>query len=195
MTSTTTNLGEVAVLDPEHVGDIRGALGTIAHEEMCRPHHGSRPRSRPCWPIVGPGLIVMVGDNDAGAFGTYIGASAVGLATAYAGADVLGVSHSLHRPGPKGQGLLRLLRRAYGPRWRPGPVAAANNDATAAAHHTRRRRRPTGDWAGPGMPGEGFGLDGAACWPVPLGMVRGRHQPSYCRLPAGGCGMRLWQRG
>src|SRR5579863_4612265 len=56
-----------------------------------------------------------------------IGATAVGLATAYAGADVLGVRHSLHRPGPKGQGLLRLLGRVYGPRWRPGPVAAANN--------------------------------------------------------------------
>ena len=27
MTSTTTNLNDVAVLDSEHVGDIRGALG------------------------------------------------------------------------------------------------------------------------------------------------------------------------
>ncbi len=33
-----------------------------------------------------------------------IGASAVGLATAYAGADVLGVSHSLHRPVTKAKG-------------------------------------------------------------------------------------------
>ena len=33
-----------------------------------------------------------------------IGASAVGLATAYAGADVLDVSHSLHRPARKAKG-------------------------------------------------------------------------------------------
>ncbi len=59
-----------AVLDPEHVGEIRGALGTIAHGDV-----GARPRLsaklKTLLAIVGPGLIVMVGDNDAGAFGTY----------------------------------------------------------------------------------------------------------------------------
>ncbi|MBJ9589687.1 Nramp family divalent metal transporter [Burkholderia seminalis] len=59
-----------AVLDDAHLGDIRGALGTIPHHDT-----GARgtwwARLRTLLAIIGPGLIVMVGDNDAGAFGTY----------------------------------------------------------------------------------------------------------------------------
>jgi NRAMP (natural resistance-associated macrophage protein)-like metal ion transporter len=59
-----------AVLDEAHVGDINGAFGTIRHGD-----HGPRILLREQWKtllaILGPGLIVMVGDNDAGAFGTY----------------------------------------------------------------------------------------------------------------------------
>jgi NRAMP (natural resistance-associated macrophage protein)-like metal ion transporter len=59
-----------AVLDPEHVGDIRGALGTIARgDTAARPRLSHKLKT--LLAIVGPGLIVMVGDNDAGAFGTY----------------------------------------------------------------------------------------------------------------------------
>ena len=59
-----------AVLDAAHVGDIRGALGTIAHNDTA--HRGSwGARLRTLLAILGPGLIVMVGDNDAGAFSTY----------------------------------------------------------------------------------------------------------------------------
>src|SRR6202045_1402783 len=59
-----------AVLDKAHLGDIRGALGTIRHGDT-RPREGFGQRWRTLLAIVGPGLIVMVGDNDAGAFGTY----------------------------------------------------------------------------------------------------------------------------
>jgi len=59
-----------AVLDEAHVGDIRGALGTIAHNDTA-PRTNWRARFRTLLAILGPGLIVMVGDNDAGAFGTY----------------------------------------------------------------------------------------------------------------------------
>ncbi|MFE3526312.1 Nramp family divalent metal transporter [Streptomyces sp. NPDC059161] len=59
-----------AVLDDAHVGDIRGALGTIKLDD-----HGERrglsAKLKTLLAIVGPGLIVMVGDNDAGAFATY----------------------------------------------------------------------------------------------------------------------------
>ncbi|MBV9023735.1 MAG: divalent metal cation transporter [Streptomycetaceae bacterium] len=59
-----------AVLDEAHVGDIRGALGTIKLGD-----HGERrglsAKLKTLLAIVGPGLIVMVGDNDAGAFATY----------------------------------------------------------------------------------------------------------------------------
>jgi Mn2+/Fe2+ NRAMP family transporter len=59
-----------AVLDEAHIGDIRGALGTIRHCDIA-PRRVWWPRSRTLLAILGPGLIVMVGDNDAGAFSTY----------------------------------------------------------------------------------------------------------------------------
>jgi NRAMP (natural resistance-associated macrophage protein)-like metal ion transporter len=59
-----------AVLDEAHIGDIRGALGTIAHHDTA-PRTNWWARFRTLLAILGPGLIVMVGDNDAGAFGTY----------------------------------------------------------------------------------------------------------------------------
>jgi NRAMP (natural resistance-associated macrophage protein)-like metal ion transporter len=58
------------VLDSAHVGDIKGALGTIAHHDIA-PRTSWWARLRTLLAILGPGLIVMVGDNDAGAFGTY----------------------------------------------------------------------------------------------------------------------------
>jgi Mn2+/Fe2+ NRAMP family transporter len=59
-----------AHLDETHIGDINGALGTIRHNDVA-PRLGWRARFATLFAILGPGLIVMVGDNDAGAFGTY----------------------------------------------------------------------------------------------------------------------------
>ena len=59
-----------AVLDDAHVGDIHGALGTIRQHDH-GPRVGLFARWKTLIAIIGPGLIVMVGDNDAGAFGTY----------------------------------------------------------------------------------------------------------------------------
>jgi Mn2+/Fe2+ NRAMP family transporter len=61
--------GRRTVLDNAHVGDIHGALGTLRQ-------HGSRPQTRrrrllALLAVMGPGLIVMVGDNDAGGIATY----------------------------------------------------------------------------------------------------------------------------
>jgi NRAMP (natural resistance-associated macrophage protein)-like metal ion transporter len=58
------------VLDAAHIGDINGALGTIRLGDDS-PRHGWRARLMTLLAIIGPGLIVMVGDNDAGAFATY----------------------------------------------------------------------------------------------------------------------------
>jgi NRAMP (natural resistance-associated macrophage protein)-like metal ion transporter len=58
-----------AQLDSEHVGDIRGGFGTIFMHDT-RPRTGWS-RLKTLLAILGPGVIVMVGDNDAGAFGTY----------------------------------------------------------------------------------------------------------------------------
>ncbi|HTC08259.1 MAG TPA: manganese transporter, partial [Acetobacteraceae bacterium] len=59
-----------AVLDTAHIGDIEGALGTIRLGDN-RSRISWRARLLTLAAIVGPGLIVMVGDNDAGAFATY----------------------------------------------------------------------------------------------------------------------------
>src|SRR5215475_5966929 len=70
----TTSFGLVALgraaADTTHAVDIKGAFGSISAEDT-----GIR-RSLPAklktlLAIVGPGVIVMVGDNDAGAFSTY----------------------------------------------------------------------------------------------------------------------------
>ncbi|HEY2488563.1 MAG TPA: NRAMP family divalent metal transporter [Streptosporangiaceae bacterium] len=66
----TTTQARSAVLDSEHVGDIRGALGTIRLEDTAS-RRGKSAALKTLLAIVGPGLIVMVGDNDAGAFATY----------------------------------------------------------------------------------------------------------------------------
>jgi Mn2+/Fe2+ NRAMP family transporter len=62
--------GRGAALDSAHVGDIKGALGTISLDDS-----GARTsvpaKLKTLLAIVGPGLIVMCGDNDAGAFSTY----------------------------------------------------------------------------------------------------------------------------
>ena len=59
-----------AVLDDAHVGDIRGAFGTIGQYDT-GARTGLTPKLKTLLAVVGPGLIVMCGDNDAGAFSTY----------------------------------------------------------------------------------------------------------------------------
>jgi NRAMP (natural resistance-associated macrophage protein)-like metal ion transporter len=61
---------ERAVLDSAHVGDIRGAFGTIGQNDSER-RRSWRARTFALLAIIGPGLIVMVGDNDAGGVATY----------------------------------------------------------------------------------------------------------------------------
>ncbi len=60
---------EHSLSEPAETGEIKGAFGTIhQHEEG---HRGLRSRLLALLAIVGPGLIVMVGDNDAGGVSTY----------------------------------------------------------------------------------------------------------------------------
>jgi Mn2+/Fe2+ NRAMP family transporter len=59
-----------AVQDPAHVGDIQGAFGTVRASDLDRSPTWPR-RLRYLLAIMGPGLIVMVGDNDAGGVATY----------------------------------------------------------------------------------------------------------------------------
>jgi Mn2+/Fe2+ NRAMP family transporter len=73
MTTTSPGLiapGRGAVLDSAHVGDIKGAFGTISTDDTGARTSASA-KLKTLLAIVGPGLIVMCGDNDAGAFSTY----------------------------------------------------------------------------------------------------------------------------
>ncbi|EYT81157.1 manganese transporter [Streptomyces sp. Tu 6176] len=58
------------MLDTAHLGDIEGALGHIRLQEA-DIGRGLKRRLLTFLAIVGPGLIVMVGDNDAGGISTY----------------------------------------------------------------------------------------------------------------------------
>jgi Mn2+/Fe2+ NRAMP family transporter len=69
-TDTIVAPTNTAVLDQAHLGDIHGALGSIAEDDFA-PRLTLGARWKTLLAILGPGLIVMVGDNDAGAFGTY----------------------------------------------------------------------------------------------------------------------------
>jgi Mn2+/Fe2+ NRAMP family transporter len=59
-----------AVLDSAHLGDIEGAFGRVAVGDIGE-RHSWRRRLLTFAAIAGPGLIVMVGDNDAGGVSTY----------------------------------------------------------------------------------------------------------------------------
>src|SRR5271165_7410350 len=59
-----------AVLDEAHAGDIQGAFGTIRQHDTAG-RRSWRARLLTLLAIMGPGLIVMVGDNDAGGVSTY----------------------------------------------------------------------------------------------------------------------------
>ena len=60
---------KTAHLDDAHVGDIVGALGTIRRHQASPI--GWRKRLLALIAIMGPGLVVMIGDNDAGGVATY----------------------------------------------------------------------------------------------------------------------------
>jgi NRAMP (natural resistance-associated macrophage protein)-like metal ion transporter len=59
-----------AVLDNAHVGDIHGAFGSVRQHDVA-PRRSLGARLLTLVAIMGPGLIVMVGDNDAGGVATY----------------------------------------------------------------------------------------------------------------------------
>jgi hypothetical protein len=56
--------------DRAHIGDIVGAMGTVASHDV-GPHRSLRRRLVTLAAVMGPGLIVMAGDNDAGGISLY----------------------------------------------------------------------------------------------------------------------------
>ncbi len=62
--------GRAAAVDTSRVVDIKGAFGSISADDTGTRRSVSA-KLKTLLAIVGPGVIVMVGDNDAGAFSTY----------------------------------------------------------------------------------------------------------------------------
>ena len=56
--------------DRAHIGDIVGAMGTVASHDV-GPRRSLRRRMVTLAAVMGPGLIVMAGDNDAGSLSVY----------------------------------------------------------------------------------------------------------------------------
>jgi NRAMP (natural resistance-associated macrophage protein)-like metal ion transporter len=111
-----------AVLDGMHVGDIKGAFGTIRQSDASQRRTPWR-RLLTFLAILGPGLIVMVGDNDAGAFGTYTQAGqnygTALLWTLLLLVPVLYVNQEmvLRLGAVTGVGHARLILERFGPFW------------------------------------------------------------------------------
>jgi len=111
-----------AALDPAHIGDIEGALGTIRFAEHT---HRRSPHQHVLafLAIMGPGLIVMVGDNDAGGVQTYTQAGqAYGYSLLWVLALLLPVlvisQEMVARLGAvTGVGHARLIRERFGRTW------------------------------------------------------------------------------
>ena len=59
-----------SVLDRAHRGDIEGALGSVASVDTA-PRRSTRRRLATLLAVMGPGVIVMVADNDAGGLSVY----------------------------------------------------------------------------------------------------------------------------
>jgi NRAMP (natural resistance-associated macrophage protein)-like metal ion transporter len=111
-----------AVLDPAHIGDIEGALGTVALTDHA-PRRSWLRRLATFAAIMGPGLIVMVGDNDAGGVQTYTQAGqAYGYSLLWVLALLLPVllicQEMVARLGTvTGVGHARLIKERFGRAW------------------------------------------------------------------------------
>jgi Mn2+/Fe2+ NRAMP family transporter len=64
-----------AVIDDAHLGDIRGALGTLRWRQLW-PARTLRRRLLVMATVMGPGLLALIADNDAGGVATYAQAGA-----------------------------------------------------------------------------------------------------------------------
>jgi len=127
-----------AVLDSAHVGDIKGAFGTIReHDET---HRSLRSRALALLAIIGPGLIVMVGDNDAGGVATYsqagqnYGTSLLWVLLLLIPVLIVNQEMVVRLGAVTGVGHARLINeRCRSPRWRwsRSPPAAASAPGSA----------------------------------------------------------------
>ena len=111
-----------SVLDRAHVGDIEGALGTVASFDTA-PRRSLRRRLATLLAIMGPGLVVMVADNDAGGLAIYAqagqnyGASLLWVLLLLAPVLFINQEMVARLGAVTGAGHARLIVERFGRRW------------------------------------------------------------------------------
>jgi NRAMP (natural resistance-associated macrophage protein)-like metal ion transporter len=111
-----------SMLDPAHVGDIEGALGTVGSFDT-GPRRSRRRHVGTLLAIMGPGLVVMVADNDAGGLAVYAqagqnyGASLLWVLVLLAPALFINQEMVARLGAVTGAGHARLIVERFGRRW------------------------------------------------------------------------------
>jgi Mn2+/Fe2+ NRAMP family transporter len=111
-----------AVRDEAHPGDIHGAFGTIRVSDLA-PRRTWRRRLLTLAAIIGPGLIVMVGDNDAGGVSTYAqagqdyGYSLLWTLVLLIPVLIVNQEMVVRLGAVTGVGQARLIKERFGPFW------------------------------------------------------------------------------
>ena len=158
-----------AVLDHAHGGDIQGAFGTIGQHEDGRIAACARA-ALALLAIIGPGLIVMVGDNDAGGVATYsqagqnYGTSLLWVLLLLIPVLIVNQEMVVRLGAVTGVGHARLIIERFGRFWgwfsvgRPVPAQLPHHRhrvhrrqpalwATSASRSTSRCRSPRSRWS------------------------------------------------
>jgi Mn2+/Fe2+ NRAMP family transporter len=123
---TAASFGPVAdrrhAEDRAHRGDLEGALGVISAVDT-GPRHGTRRRLAALMAVLGPGLVVMAADNDAGGISTYAQAGQdYGVRIAWLLALLVPVLFVIQEMAARlgavtGAGHARLITERFGRRW------------------------------------------------------------------------------
>ena len=118
----TASADRRSVLDRAHRGDIVGALGRIPSQET-GPRLSLRGRAGTLLAVMGPGVVVLVADNDAGGISTYAQAGQdYGLRFAWlllvlAGTLLVNQEMAGRLGAVTGAGHARLIHERFGRRW------------------------------------------------------------------------------
>ncbi|HUA71508.1 MAG TPA: NRAMP family divalent metal transporter [Solirubrobacteraceae bacterium] len=108
--------------DRAHVGDIVGAMGTVASHDV-GPRRSLRRRLVTLAAVMGPGLIVMAADNDAGSLSVYAqagqnhGLGLVWILVLLAPALIVNQEMAVRLGAVTGAGHARLIVERFGRTW------------------------------------------------------------------------------
>ena len=111
-----------SAVDRAHLGDIKGALGTVSSLDTA-PRETRARRIATLLAIMGPGLLVMVADNDAGGIATYAqagqeyGTRLVGLLCLVGVVLFVNQEMASRLGAVTGAGHARLILERFGRRW------------------------------------------------------------------------------